>query len=780
MAWAVLTIEGKAWDVASDVAIAPGETATIEVLGPAKWWELDILGRTAALSVSGVVRLTGTVARMRHGSEQESCELQIRPAAAQPAAKVPSVDVVVSEERWTAPSEKALGQHYPRILGYPGDMGGSNEPHPIVPVVLVEYPSSPTTANVVGLLCDVGPLTGDSAQEVYLLTEENGEGWGEILHTTDALGAPCCTVQWDSPGATAGAGYATLLPASADDGVYAGFSSSHSTTESWTTLLEGLDGFDRSSSQAALNLLSGYRVDVALNEPVDPWEYFSGLLQYFPVLLSTAQDGRLFLRVDGRVFKQASRCHLYTERADLFRLSDVEVDGNRAANRFFIEYRQGRDSQYLSNVSTSAADSLSVQSIALYGLVEESIQLPWCWNDATAELVAQTALARAALPFPVVRYRLPQDGPTLDVGDTITLTDEEVGLFGRDAHVADVRELPTGQEVELHILRRGSRAAPTATAAASISLLSAPTMSSVAYVEGGIVTHNDATWDSTPATRTYQWRRDGVDISGATSSTYTPVLADVGAVLSCVESVTASGGASNSATSTAAQTVAGIVRSFDFDRDGALQSAAALAISGSHTVAFWARVDDFSAGHNFFSTSDNDAGDHWLTLFQTTSQWVRRRVGGSGNLDHSGTGIITAGTWYHWVCVYDASANQEIVYLDGVQLGSIKSTSGFTHTAALAFIWASRDSAAATAPVGGRMADLRIYDVAKDSSEAAALAAENGLSPDTTGLVSRLAETGTTGTTATYTERVSGGPSWSTVGTAPTLEDGPSGLYVRP
>lgn len=60
---------------------------------------------------------------------------------------------------------------------------------------------------------------------------------------------------------------------------------------------------------------------------------------------------------------------------------------------------------------------------------------------------------------------------------------------------------------------------------------------------GELLTTTDGTWTGTPApTYTYQWRRDGVDIGGATASTHTVVAADMAAEIDCV--VTASNGVS--------------------------------------------------------------------------------------------------------------------------------------------------------------------------------------------------------------------------------------------
>lgn len=66
----------------------------------------------------------------------------------------------------------------------------------------------------------------------------------------------------------------------------------------------------------------------------------------------------------------------------------------------------------------------------------------------------------------------------------------------------------------------------------------APAITGTAQV-GQTLTVSNGTWTGvTPDSFTRQWRKNGVNIAGATGTTYQPVVGDVGAVISCV--VTAS------------------------------------------------------------------------------------------------------------------------------------------------------------------------------------------------------------------------------------------------
>lgn len=60
---------------------------------------------------------------------------------------------------------------------------------------------------------------------------------------------------------------------------------------------------------------------------------------------------------------------------------------------------------------------------------------------------------------------------------------------------------------------------------------------------GDTLTCGTGTWTGSNITYSYQWQRDGVDISGATASTYLLVLADDARSIRCVVTATNSGGA---------------------------------------------------------------------------------------------------------------------------------------------------------------------------------------------------------------------------------------------
>jgi len=56
------------------------------------------------------------------------------------------------------------------------------------------------------------------------------------------------------------------------------------------------------------------------------------------------------------------------------------------------------------------------------------------------------------------------------------------------------------------------------------------------------LTTTNGTWNNSPTSYAYQWQRNGANIGGATSSTYTQVTADAGQLITCIVTATNAGG----------------------------------------------------------------------------------------------------------------------------------------------------------------------------------------------------------------------------------------------
>ena len=125
-----------------------------------------------------------------------------------------------------------------------------------------------------------------------------------------------------------------------------------------------------------------------------------------------------------------------------------------------------------------------------------------------------------------------------------------------------------GQTITCDVTRtniRGSAMATTAAALAITNLVAvntaAPTLSAVNLFTGAVVTCSQGSWNYHPTSYSYQWRRDGGAIAGATGSTYTVVSDDVGHTISCAVAATNPGGTSAAVASAESWEVTSVVTS---------------------------------------------------------------------------------------------------------------------------------------------------------------------------------------------------------------------------
>ncbi|KKB12444.1 hypothetical protein VE25_07375 [Devosia geojensis] len=99
--------------------------------------------------------------------------------------------------------------------------------------------------------------------------------------------------------------------------------------------------------------------------------------------------------------------------------------------------------------------------------------------------------------------------------------------------------------------RAGATTTDTATAPVNGVL---PAISGEAIVDG-VLTAWPGVW-APFADFTFQWKKDGVDIPGATGSTYTVVVGDVGSAISVAVTATNTGGAATAESGETAEVVA--------------------------------------------------------------------------------------------------------------------------------------------------------------------------------------------------------------------------------
>jgi len=77
----------------------------------------------------------------------------------------------------------------------------------------------------------------------------------------------------------------------------------------------------------------------------------------------------------------------------------------------------------------------SMISIQRYGRKEKVVSLDFCYDNGTAQRIAQDILEREALPIKSVQYSVSLRYGYLVLGDIIQITDVEIGLDGHHGQI---------------------------------------------------------------------------------------------------------------------------------------------------------------------------------------------------------------------------------------------------------------------------------------------------------------------------------------------------------
>lgn len=197
----------------------------------------------------------------------------------------------------------------------------------------------------------------------------------------------------------------------------------------------------------------------------------------------------------------------------------------------------------------------------------------------------------------------------------------------------------------------------------------APVVSGSAIV-GGTLSCTTGTWTYNEApTYAYQWKRDGVDISAATSSTYQLVSADNGKPMSCAVTATNTGGSNSANANTLTPPVNFSITS---------------ATAGDTTATItWSAV---TGATSYTLKRGTSSGNYTTTVTSVTSPYAD-------------SGLVNATTYYYMIQAVNSqgttNANAEVtatptwsdVY--GLDLGSSNSTKYLSAGSVSYFSWSS-------------------------------------------------------------------------------------------
>lgn len=209
---------------------------------------------------------------------------------------------------------------------------------------------------------------------------------------------------------------------------------------------------DRARLPEIRDHLRGYLVDTWVNEPVDGgvWGWLvealgvgdlgSSEASGLPVAIRQGAGGRYLAPLRYQIDPRRTTRTLDAAGGDVVRQTRIRAD-DEPANEIVTTYAGDRAyPAWIGGASTGTlisadaafqtitdTDTLAKQSIARYGRRQVEVEVPWTWDPGTAARVGLDVLARLALPWRRVSYRVPEAWGVRE-GEQVRIVDAEVAL----------------------------------------------------------------------------------------------------------------------------------------------------------------------------------------------------------------------------------------------------------------------------------------------------------------------------------------------------------------
>lgn len=283
--------------------------------------------------------------------------------------------------------------------------------------------------------------------------------------------------------------------------------------------------------------------------------------------------------------------------------------------------------------------------------------------------IQATITTSAAVNFTPIISGIPSISGTDEVGETLTATAASVEglptptqswqwersgtpISGATSITYDLVEADAGNTITVVQTETNSEGSDTAESSATTTITSTPQISGVPTLSGteavgNVLTASAASATGYPApTTSWQWERDGTPIGGATSSTYTLVSADDGAIITVVQTETNTEGSDTAESAgtgaiKSVPSIAGVPTISGSETVGSVLTATASGVTGTPTPTRtwqWERsgVDISGATSSTYTLVGADETET-LTVTQTETNSE-----GVDSAESAATGVITA------------------------------------------------------------------------------------------------------------------------------------------
>lgn len=431
--------------------------------------------------------LRGVTNEPAYGAAGEGLDVSVVRSPRTESLYLPPPSAVVDSTTWGAgtPAESAIGQAYPVVIGCPGWDDVAELVRPVVPVPIVEV--EVVMSVLVGRVVWIG---GDcaSATSRLFIGETAVDATGTPAAATDGLGRPVQRLEVEDAGLVDGTAVFVGFDPSTGGGVESEGTRLRGAGDvlAWalSTLYTGPVDWGR--VQAARDFLNLYLLDTWINASILAWDWIEAeVLPLLPVELREGREG---------VYPAIVRYDLGPTDVvrELVAGRDVEREGRitRAGdvvNEVTVEYAPVAESaarwlhrRTLTATSTAGlvdpaprqirvvrdwswdvlttdervlGDGRCTESQRRYGVRPLRLQLGAVWDTSTALRIAADVVARQWERRRSVRYVGGTELEQIEVGQAVSITDDEAHLDAVVALVAEVTPIEDGCALDLVLLR---------------------------------------------------------------------------------------------------------------------------------------------------------------------------------------------------------------------------------------------------------------------------------------------------------------------------------------